>query len=83
MNIKVLKALSDEVRIQIMLFLSKERSVLEIVSHVGKSQPNVSIALSKLENVGLVVKRKKGKQVLYKVKDKMFMKNLSRLINAN
>ena len=70
-NLRILKALADDTRVQILLFLlKKENSVLEIVSVVKKSQPTISIALRKLEDAGLIVARKDGKKVFYSVSEK-------------
>jgi DNA-binding transcriptional ArsR family regulator len=78
---KILKALADETRLNIILnLLQKERSVLDVVSLVGKSQPNVSLALRKLEDAGIVVSRKEGKSVFYSIKDKEFVQNILKLV---
>jgi ArsR family transcriptional regulator len=70
-RIDILKALGDETRLNIILaLLKKENSVLEIVSQVKKSQPNVSIGLKKLESAGLIAAKKEGKKVIYRIKDR-------------
>ena len=76
-NLRILKALADETRVQILLFLlKKENSVLEIVSVVKKSQPTISIALQKLEDAGLIVARKEGKKVFYSVSEKELVQTI-------
>jgi ArsR family transcriptional regulator len=80
-NIKILKAVGDETRLNIILnLMNKEMSVLQIVSAVKKSQPNVSIALRKLLDAGLVSSRRDMKQVFYKINKKDFMIKLLDLI---
>ena len=76
-NLRILKALADDTRVQILLFLlKKENSVLEIVSVVKKSQPTISIALQKLEDAGLIVARKEGKKVFYSVSEKELVQTI-------
>ncbi len=65
-----LKALADDTRIQIIeILLQREESVLDIVTKVGKSQPNVSLALKKLEHAGIAASRKDQKRVYYRITD--------------
>ena len=81
-NIRLLKALADETRLEIITnLLKKELSVLEIVSIVKKSQPNISIALRKLEDAGLIVSRKDGKKVIYSIKDRAFIEKILGMIS--
>jgi ArsR family transcriptional regulator len=78
---KILKALADETRLNIILnLLQKERSVLDVVSLVGKSQPNVSLALRKLEEASLIVSRKDKKKVFYTVKNKEFVQKILKMV---
>ena len=68
--ISVLKALADETRLKILEFLLvKERTVSEIVVHVGKAQPTVSLQLKLLQMHGLVAFQRKGKFVVYRIVD--------------
>jgi len=66
--VKVLKALSNEVRLKIIKLLS-ERSlcVNALVLKTGITQPAVSQHLSILENAGLVIGVKKGYWVHYEL----------------
>ncbi|MBS3106404.1 winged helix-turn-helix transcriptional regulator [Candidatus Woesearchaeota archaeon] len=80
-NLRVLKALADETRVQILLFLlKKENSVLEIVGAVKMSQPTISIALQKLEDAGLIVARKEGKKVFYSVIERETVQKILELV---
>jgi ArsR family transcriptional regulator len=70
-KIKFLKALADETRLQILDYLKKgERCACEIVPHTGKSQPNVSLHLKKMEEAGILSSRKVATKVLYKIRDR-------------
>ncbi|MCK5283368.1 MAG: winged helix-turn-helix transcriptional regulator [Nanoarchaeota archaeon] len=81
-NLDVLKALGDETRLNIVLnLLEKGRSVLDIVSLVGKSQPNVSIGLKKLEHAKIITAKKDGKRVFYSIIDKDRVEKILELIN--
>jgi len=80
-NLRVLKALADETRVQILLFLlKKENSVLEIVGAVKMSQPTISIALQKLEDAGLIAARKEGKKVFYSVIERETVQKILELV---
>ncbi|MDO8480501.1 MAG: metalloregulator ArsR/SmtB family transcription factor [Nanoarchaeota archaeon] len=80
-NLRILKALADDTRVQILLFLlKKENSVLEIVNVVKMSQPTISIALQKLEDAGLIVARKEGKKVFYSVSERDMVQKILELV---
>jgi uncharacterized protein YndB with AHSA1/START domain len=63
---KVVSALADATRSQIysLVAMRHEVSVSEIVKCFGVSQPAVSQHLGKLEDAGLITKRKSGREVL-------------------
>jgi len=64
------KALSDPTRQQILeMLLEKEMSVNEIVAAFSVSQPTISHHLELLYQAGLVLRRKDGKQILYRTDD--------------
>ena len=64
----IFKALSDETRLKIVLFLMKgERCVCEIMPYINRAQSTTSLQLRKLENLGVVSSRRKGKSVYYKI----------------
>ena len=66
----ILKALSDETRLNIVKFLlDGEKCVCEIFPIVKRTQSTVSIQLSKLENSGVLESRRDGKRIYYKIKD--------------
>jgi len=68
--LEVLKALSDETRLEIVrLLLDGERCVCQIFPHVKRTQSTVSIQLAKLEKAGLIGSRRDGKRIFYKIKD--------------
>jgi len=70
-QLKLLKALSDETRLNIVRFLlNGEKCVCEIFPAVNRTQSTVSIQLGKLENWGILESRRRGKWVFYKIKEK-------------
>ncbi len=65
---KFFKALSDTTRRRILEILeAQERSVGEIVAEFELSQPTISRHLSVLKEARLVVDRRRGQQVLYRL----------------
>jgi len=65
------KALGHPTRIKILEFLKdKEKCVCEIVPALKGKQANISQHLMVLKRVGLVVDRKEGLSVFYKVRNK-------------
>ncbi|MBU0460410.1 MAG: metalloregulator ArsR/SmtB family transcription factor [Nanoarchaeota archaeon] len=67
-KISILKALGDETRFKIVLFLLNGRkSVSEITKHVQKAQPTISLQLKMLELLGLIKSERQGKQVFYQI----------------
>jgi len=69
--LKIFKALCDETRLKIInCLLNGEKCVCEIVSFTKRTQPTVSIQLSKLEDLGIVESRREGKSIYYKIKNK-------------
>ncbi len=78
--LKIFKALSDETRLKIIEFLlSGEKCVCDIVRHVNRTQPTVSIQLSKLEDLGIVESRREGKSVYYRISNQKVTKILSKI----
>ena len=81
MNLKVLKALADETRVRILgELLKKDLYVSEIVPKVKKSQPNVSLALQKLADAGLISAAKEGKNVRYTIQKRELVERLFALL---
>jgi ArsR family transcriptional regulator len=69
-SVKVLKALADETRLNILEFLKGgERCVCEIVPYIGTSQSNVSQHLRILKDAALVTDRREGRSIYYSVMD--------------
>jgi ArsR family transcriptional regulator, arsenate/arsenite/antimonite-responsive transcriptional repressor len=59
------KALADVTRLRIVqLLASRSRTVNELISAVGLSQPLVSWHLRRLRNAGIVTTRRTGREVL-------------------
>lgn len=64
------RALGEPGRLEILQHLLEgERSVGALVEATGRSQPNVSQHLAQLSKAGLVVARREGSHVFYKVVD--------------
>ncbi|PLW80647.1 transcriptional regulator [Candidatus Woesearchaeota archaeon] len=79
--VEKLKALADETRLKIIKeLLKKERNVTQLVEKVKKSQPNVSLALNKLENAKIISKKKNGKNIIYSLKNKENIKKILELV---
>ncbi len=67
--IKLLKLLSDETRLRILMLLTeKELCVCQLMGVLGISQPLVSRNLSLLSNSGLLSERRDGKLIFYTLK---------------
>ena len=79
-KVRILKALADETRFKIVLFLLNERkSVSEITSHVEKAQPTVSLQLKLLEMSNVVESSKEGRKVFYQVSDEKIKRIIAAL----
>lgn len=70
LKVKILKALADETRLKILGFLEDgEKCVCEIVPYIGTSQSNVSQHLRILKEANIVMDRKEGRSIYYRVVD--------------
>jgi DNA-binding transcriptional ArsR family regulator len=68
--LKILKALSDQTRLNILeLLLEGEKCVCEIFPRVKRTQSTVSIQLKVLEKAGILESKRIGKKVFYRIKD--------------
>jgi len=68
--LKILKALSDQTRLNILeLLLEGEKCVCEIFPRVKRTQSTVSIQLKVLEKAGILKSKRIGKKVFYRIKD--------------
>ncbi len=66
----IFKALSDETRLKIVIFLlDGEKCVCEIIPHTKRTQSTVSIQLKKLVKWGILKSRRDGKKILYHISD--------------
>ncbi len=80
-TVNVIKALADENRLEIIRFLLRgTKNATKIVEHIGKSQPNVSLALKQLLFADLIAQRKKGRQIFYSLKGPEKIKKLFKLL---
>jgi DNA-binding transcriptional ArsR family regulator len=67
-SVQLFKALGDEVRLNIVLFLKdKEKCACEIPKAVGRAQPTVSQHLKILRQAGILKVRRDGTKMLYRV----------------
>jgi len=79
-KVKVLKALADETRLRIVLFLADgEKCACRVVPFTKKAQPTVSQHLRILLEAGVLTQRREGKNVLYRIKDRRVLKLLELL----
>jgi ArsR family transcriptional regulator len=77
LRVKLLRAVSDPVRLEIINFLKGgERCVCEIFPAFKKSQSTVSKHLDILYEAGVLDRRVDGKRTLYKIRDKDVFKLL-------
>jgi ArsR family transcriptional regulator len=66
---EIAKAIAHPLRVAIINFLKDgEQCVCDIAEHVGSERSNVSRHLSVMTNAGLLVYRKDGLKVIYKLK---------------
>lgn len=67
--LRILKLLSDETRLRILMILTKrELCVCQIMAVLGISQPLISRNLALLDDAGLLDERREGKLVFYSLK---------------
>lgn len=79
-KVKLLKALGDETRIRIVQYLlNGEQCACTIVPYIGRSQPTVSRHLGILEEAGVLEVRRRGVNLLYKVKSREALRILETL----
>lgn len=71
-DVLVLKTLADENRLRLMVLLRRrELFVCQLMAVTGLSQPLISRSLALLERAGLLVSRRQGKHVFYRVSPAM------------
>ena len=72
---RVLKVLGDPNRIKIIeLLRDGEHCQCDIIPFIGQSQPTVSRHLRMLEENGILVSRKDGVKVIYRISDPIVLK---------
>lgn len=75
LHAKLLKAIAHPRRLEIIhLLRDNELNVTEIVEMLDLPQANISQHLTILRNAGVVTAKKQGKQILYKIANKNFLK---------
>ncbi len=68
--LNIFKALSDETRLRILKLLEHgELCVCDLVAAIDTIQPKISFHLSTLREAGLIVDRKDGKWIQYRLND--------------
>ena len=79
--LRLLKLLSDETRLRILMILKRrELCVCQIMAVLGISQPLVSRNLALLDDAGLLKERRDGKLVYYSLRGDL-PQGISRLLN--
>ena len=77
-QLRMLKCISDETRLKILKVLKNgERCVNEIMEELNTEQSLVSHHLQGMRKCGLVLSRREGKNVMYKLADKSVIKLLA------
>ncbi|KYC45864.1 MAG: DNA-binding transcriptional repressor ArsR [Candidatus Methanofastidiosum methylothiophilum] len=80
-NISLLKAMGETTRYKILsALISGEKCACEIPGLINRSQPNTSMHLSKLQDLGIIKSRRDGKRILYSIKDPR-VKKILEIIN--
>lgn len=82
LRIKILRALSDPIRLELLEFLSGgERCVCEILPAFQRSQSTISKHLNILHEADILVRRIDGKRTVYLIKDPLVF-DLIRLVDT-
>ena len=80
----IFQNLSDINRLKIVSFIgSSERSVGEVVEHLGLSQPLISHHLKKLRECGILATFRKGPFVYYRIKNPALLTLINEFIEIN
>jgi ArsR family transcriptional regulator len=82
--VKVFKLLSDETRLRILLYLTRqdELHVRALCDILGQSQPAVSHHLALLRVAGLIESRREGKHNFYRVLPQRFQELLNTVFDT-
>lgn len=69
-KVKLIHGFTHKIRLQILENIKdEEKTVSEIVDHLGASQSTISQHLACLRECGLIVRRQEGKYVYYTIKN--------------
>lgn len=82
--VQIFKLLSDETRLRILLYLTRERElhVTALCDKLGQSQPAVSHHLALLRVAGLIEARRDGKHNYYSVRRNHFHRVMEQLFES-
>jgi ArsR family transcriptional regulator, arsenate/arsenite/antimonite-responsive transcriptional repressor len=82
--VQVFKLLSDETRLRILVYLTRERElhVTALCDRLGQSQPAVSHHLALLRVAGLIKARRDGKHNFYSVRHARFRRLMEQLVQS-
>lgn len=82
--VQVFKLLSDETRLRILMYLTRENEmhVTALCEKLGQSQPAVSHHLALLRVAGLIEARRDGKHNFYSVREKHFHRIIAELFQS-
>jgi DNA-binding transcriptional ArsR family regulator len=76
-TLKTIKALSDATRLKIIKYLlNGEKCVCEIFPYIKKTQSTTSLQLKKLVEANLLKQERRGKKIIYSIKDNRIKKIL-------
>ena len=82
LRVKILDALSDPTRLELLEFLSSgERCVCEILPAFQRSQSTISKHLNILHEAGILERKIDGKRTVYRIKDPLVF-DLIRMVDA-
>lgn len=77
-QLRLLKCVADETRLQILLMLEKgERYVREIIDELDKEQSLISHHLQAVRKCGLIHRRREGKKIMYRLADPSILEFLA------
>jgi ArsR family transcriptional regulator, arsenate/arsenite/antimonite-responsive transcriptional repressor len=82
LRVKILSALSDPTRLELLEFLSKgERCVCEIIPAFQRSQSTISKHLNILHEADILDRKMDGKRTVYRIRDQQVF-DLIRLVDS-
>jgi ubiquinone/menaquinone biosynthesis C-methylase UbiE/biotin operon repressor len=82
--VKLLRLLSDETRLRVLLLLRREElSVVELQEILGMGQSRISTHLAQLRRAGLVLDRRAGKNIYYRLTPAAAESELNTILEAS